>query len=304
MINKLQKIIFFLIFLMFFLINLIISADFNYDDFDELISYAVNANISNRPNAKWAKNILSKDPGAISNLLNHLNTVNARTIYELRLILKDAGSPAVQPLIDYISDTITYGNLTAVYVLGEIGDTRALDKLIELLNSEHSSVKSVTAAAVGKMKDEKVIYKLLELSTDPNEMVRKSSIVALGKIAFKNKNVINSLLENNTEDTFYFVRFSAIEAVQKFDTKTVANLLFQEIKNTKPTKELHVLLRILSAFNIKDENKLKTIINIFDETSDELLAEYALKIILTSIKENEEYLKKFKNKFNRDPFLK
>ncbi|MEW5692576.1 MAG: HEAT repeat domain-containing protein [Candidatus Hydrogenedentota bacterium] len=282
----------------FFILNLFFSSlifgsDYNFDDFDDIISYALNPATAQRQTANWAKDILNKDTPAIINLVNHLNTTNPHSLWEIKYLLKDIGKPAVEPLLDYVSDTITTGNLTAIYVLGEIGDHKALDKLLQLLESEHPPVRSNAALSIGKIPDEVSIDKLVKLLSDTYPMVRKSAAVSIGKIAPKNEDVIYALLEN-VDDTYYFVRFSVCEAIQKFDTEILTNVLLTEIKNTKDTETLRLIMRILSGSNINSNEILNIVREIFYTTQDELIAEYSLAILPNSSNLKNEFYKKFR----------
>lgn len=302
---KKKNLIFISIYFLFSLFNSqIIYADLNSDDYNEIISYLVNPNVSNSNYVNWAKNILLKDTAAIPYLIEHLNSVNSRTIWEIRNLLIEIGKPAVPFLSEYISDTQTTGNLTAIEVLGEIGDSSAavLDKLLELLNSQYPAVRNITAIAVGRMPAEKSVSKLLPLTKDSVDMVRKSAIVSIGKIAPAAPAVIKELL-CNLNDTYFYQRFSAVEAIQKFDTAIVINQILEKINSTTDTHELTMLFRIISPFSISDIDKFEIIKKIFLESNDELISEYALKIIVNSTAQNKEYIEKFKKKFNRNPIL-
>jgi len=276
----------------------------NFDDYDELVAYAVNPNINNSVLSSWAKQYLNSDSESVKYLLQNMNTVNSRTLWEIKHILVAIGKPAARLLNDYISDTVTSSNLTAVDVAGLIGDLSSLEKLYELLQSEYPAVRNLTALAVGRINNDSSIEKLKPLLNDTFGMVRKSAIVSIGKLKTADTSIIN-ILFNNLNDTYYYVRFSAVEALQNFDTTIIVPLIFNKIKFAENEKLLLYYLRILANFRVIDAYQSAEIRKLFETATDELIAEYSLRILTNSTPPeiSELYINDFRARFGRSPAL-
>jgi len=288
-----------IIFLLIFPIG-ISAANYNDDDFHDLISYIIYPNLGLRETANWAKEIARKDTQAVSVLIDYLSSVNSRTLWEVKYVLIDIGKYAVPQISDRLSDTLTTANILSIEILGEIGDSSIINKLYPLLNSEYSQVRNYTAIALGKLKDKNAIKKLLPLTRDSFDMPRKSALVSIGRLADNDTNTLN-IVYNNTKDTYFFQRFSAIEAIQKFDTDIVLPMMFEKLKEYSmlPTDELNIILRIISTFKINNEFYVNIIKNIFDNSNNEVSCGYAMKILNNSSALNnaslyqEIFIKKF-----------
>ena len=73
----------------------------------------------------------------------------------------------------------------AVYTLGDIRETRAVEPLIALLSHEDPTIRRMAAHALGKIKDPRAVYPLAYLLNNPNErvMVRCAAASAIGRIS-------------------------------------------------------------------------------------------------------------------------
>ena len=99
---------------------------------------------------------------------------------------------AIEPLIELLKDENVRG--TAAWALGEIGGERVVEPLIEALKEIEyisvidDSVRLIITQCLGKIDDERVIEPLIGLLKDKNEdkEVRNSAISALDEIKRKN----------------------------------------------------------------------------------------------------------------------
>lgn len=73
----------------------------------------------------------------------------------------------------------------AVYTLGDIRETRAVEPLIALLSNEDPTIRRIAAHALGKINDPRAVYPLAYMLNNPNErvMVRCAAASALGSIS-------------------------------------------------------------------------------------------------------------------------
>jgi len=91
---------------------------------------------------------------------------------------------AVQPLMDVLRDGEQYWFLrsNAAEALGRIGDKRAVSVLIGALKDDNSSVRSAAAEALGKLGDARATTPLFSALNDEDNYVRWRAACALGRI--------------------------------------------------------------------------------------------------------------------------
>lgn len=93
------------------------------------------------------------------------------------------GSSAVEPLILYLGNQDDEVRQFAIYALGEIGDSRAIDPLVEALNdSEEYTVRWSAVMALGKIDNLSAIEALITAFKDERQEVRNAAIDALAQI--------------------------------------------------------------------------------------------------------------------------
>jgi len=109
----------------------------------------------------------------------------------------------------------------AVYALGEINDTRAVNPLIGILMRDNcNEVREVAAYVLGEINDTRALYPLIQVLKEDESCVREEAAYALGKI--KDKRAIKSLLQeydywsinNNARADKAWVAAWAIDEIQ------------------------------------------------------------------------------------------
>jgi HEAT repeat protein len=70
----------------------------------------------------------------------------------------------------------------AATALGDLGDERAVEPLIEALKDEDNFVRKMAATACGKIHDRRMVEPLIETLTDDDPFVRERAAESLGKI--------------------------------------------------------------------------------------------------------------------------
>lgn len=122
--------------------------------------------------------------------------------------------------LDYKEDLIIRSG--AVVALGEIGDARAIEPLITLLNLDYLSVRLVAAEALGNFRDPRTVGPLIAALKDPESAVRRRAAEALGKIgdARAVKPLIAAL-----KDWIEDVRKEAAKALGKIGAPAVKSLI-------------------------------------------------------------------------------
>ena len=90
-------------------------------------------------------------------------------------------SSAIEPLINALDDRKRVKDVVAK-ALGEIGKPQAIDSLLELLEDDNWEVRGTAAKSLGKIGDPQAIEPLIETLEDKNEIVRWNSSQALENI--------------------------------------------------------------------------------------------------------------------------
>jgi HEAT repeat protein len=124
---------------------------------------------------------------AIESLINDLRKANFTEPWKsLRAaeILTAVGKPAVEPLLRALHDSNSMVRGRAAFVLGKIGDSRAVDELIARLadSREQSSVRQTVAEALGEISSPGGANILTQSLGDPDPEVRWSAAYSLGII--------------------------------------------------------------------------------------------------------------------------
>ncbi|MBN2231057.1 MAG: HEAT repeat domain-containing protein, partial [Candidatus Thorarchaeota archaeon] len=136
-----------------------------------------------------------RDPDVIEELIPLLMDESESNQRSTQIALGKFGSLAYDRMIELLADKeqnylIRRG---AAATLGEIGDKRATDILIETLNDEHDDVRCNAAWALAEIKDKRSLNALLKATNDTNWQVRLNAGAALGKI--KGKGTLDALLK-------------------------------------------------------------------------------------------------------------
>lgn len=93
---------------------------------------------------------------------------------------------AVDPLLSFLGKEKNTGlKISAVNVLGVIGDERALPTFVKLLKDENPRIKTISAQALGRLRKPAAVEPLLKSSRDKTQKVRLYSIKAIGEIGDK-----------------------------------------------------------------------------------------------------------------------
>jgi len=119
------------------------------------------------------------DVRAVDPLIRLLNDEKAgfRASYALSKI----GEPAVERLIELLEDESFAARNGVIDALGEIGDIRAIEPLLELLGNKDRSLRSDASYALSKI-GEPAVERLIELLTHEDSTIRIHAAYTLGTI--------------------------------------------------------------------------------------------------------------------------
>ena len=98
------------------------------------------------------------------------------------ICLEEIGEPAVEPLIRALDSNVRW---VAAVVLGKIGDSRAVEPLIEALKYEDDTVQKTAAEVLGEIGDDRAVGPLRHALESWNNSLRRDAKVALKKIKEK-----------------------------------------------------------------------------------------------------------------------
>jgi len=109
---------------------------------------------------------------------------------------------AVDPLLSFLGKEKDTGlKISAVNVLGVIGDERSLPMLVKLLKDKNPRIKTISAQALGRLRKSAAIEPLLKSSRDKTQKVRLYSIKAIGEIGDKSAvKDLEKLLKTEKDD--------------------------------------------------------------------------------------------------------
>ena len=121
---------------------------------------------------------------------------------------------AVDPLIDALEDEneIWIIRELAAMALGEIGDPKAIDPLIDALNDENPYVRGTAAEALGEIGDPKAIDPLIDALNDEQHFVRSGAAEALGEIS--DQRAVDPLIEALKDDDWDIQLWAASSLVK------------------------------------------------------------------------------------------
>jgi len=163
-------------------------------------------------------------PESIESLLQELdgNDVLARIAVQKRLLA--CGPAAVEPLITLLSAGTIKQVACAITVLGESGDRRAIEPLIQMLRAAHVLLRMNAAKALVKFNEPQVITALLESLNDRDELVQSWVLTSLG--ALGNREVVRPIVAFLEHTPSPDMRYMAIRALGSLgDPQAIVHIL-------------------------------------------------------------------------------
>ncbi len=180
---------------------------------------------------KETKKSSGKAPKSINELIEQLhNSPSEKDRYNAARMLGEMGdSSAVEPLIDSLkNDKNGSARLYAARALGELGDIRAVDPLIESLRLDKNvDVRVRAARALGRLGGEDVVLPLVEALSDSNSqvcMTAADALIEIGPISVK------PLIEILKHDKVN-VRCDATRALGELGDKRAVDALVDMLKD-------------------------------------------------------------------------
>ncbi|MBN2383627.1 HEAT repeat domain-containing protein [bacterium] len=174
--------------------------------------------------AVWAEN--TEDVGQIlatmkKAIIEKNDPMRNRMYFKLRIM----GKPAVNPLIEVLSDPEPGVSEYAVFVLGWIADPDAIEAMKDYLKKGNESQKKAALQALGNMAwgtDEAVrkevharaVDEMMKYLDDPSQVVRREAAYGLG-LAGSTKAI--PILQKYVNDSDELMRYFAKEAIDRIE---------------------------------------------------------------------------------------
>ncbi|MFH1416056.1 MAG: HEAT repeat domain-containing protein [Elusimicrobiota bacterium] len=122
---------------------------------------------------------------------------------------------AVPALIELLKDELTGPRINAIVALGQIGDKRAIEPLIDILNNDSvETARAMAAEALAGFDTEIVKRELLKAADTGSENVRSSAVGSLGRSGSDEE--LGKLIEKADTDPDWSVRVAAVNALLEY----------------------------------------------------------------------------------------
>ena len=181
---------------------------------------------------------------------------------------------AIEPLINALNtDTDSDVRLSAADALGSIGSEKAIELLINALSTDTDSYVRLSAAdALGSIGSEKAIEPLINaLFTDTDSYVRRSAAYALGSIG--SEKAIESLINALSTDTDSDVRLSVADALGRIGSEKAIELLINALSTDTDSDVRRSVAEALG--RIGSEKAIELLINALSTDTDSDVQEIA-----------------------------
>lgn len=146
--------------------------------------------------------------------------INSDCVHTLEAqILKPEASEIVEmiSLLEAGSDATKQQKQRVIFILGRIGDKKAIDPVIAAVPDLDGSGKVAAVDALGRLGGAKARKVVLDMMNDPDAQVRKFAAMAIGQIG--GKAALTELRKIAKEDDTPFVRDTAKRLIEQADAK-------------------------------------------------------------------------------------
>ena len=165
------------------------------------------------------------------NILKH-GSYEADRMKSAQELSKQKNPQTVDALTDALNDGSDPVRNAVVESLGKIGDTRAVNPLINILQEDNTLYVRISAAiSLGKLEDKRAIAPLINvLKNIKNLGMQARATIALVKLGdSRGMEIIIKNLKSNNEDR----QFAALTALDEIADKKTSKLLINSIENKK-----------------------------------------------------------------------
>jgi HEAT repeat protein len=122
-------------------------------------------------------------------------------------------SKAVAPLVEVLKMDTSGARGDAIEALGKIGDPQAIEPLLLVLKTGTTTIRKKAIAALSKFADRRVVEALVVALAEPHEEIRQLAVIGLGMIG--DKSSLAPLERVASNDVNAEVRDAAIRAIEQ-----------------------------------------------------------------------------------------
>jgi len=171
-----------------------------------------------------------RDPKAIDELIPFFMDDDLKVQRETQIQIGKFGNIAYDRMMELLLDKEQHYKIRmgAAATLGDIGDIRATDALINALHDVHEDVRCNAAWALAELKDIRSVEALLEATRDTNWQVRVNVAAAFGKIGGRTS--FEAILDL-IDDEHPQVRLVATSYLASFDEPEVRDALYTKLSD-------------------------------------------------------------------------
>jgi len=200
--------------------------------------------------------------------------------------------------VEGLTKALSHKNLKirkkAIIALGKIGDTIAVEPLIQVLKDGESDIRFWAAWALGNIQDKRALICLIQAFKDKDKKVRWKAADALGEMGDKRAVIpLIRVLKDEYEDTI--VKWAVVEALGKIGGKRSVPSLMKALRDSDLRKKTaNALLKI-------GEPALKPLIQALEDRSweirikaveilEEMGDKRAVRPLILTLKREEDWL--------------
>ena len=183
---------------------------------------------------------------------------------EVADLLVKIGKPSVERLIPLLQEEHSPVRLATVQALGKIGDKQAIELLITSLREDNPDVRLATVQVLGEIGNKQAVELLITSLQDDNSNVRLAAVQTLGKIGDKQAaDPLSVLLKSNKEQTQEAVAIALGQMCDVRGVKPLISIIQKKKRSSYAKKALEDILD-KTVQEVKEED-LRQLVALSDE---------------------------------------
>lgn len=181
---------------------------------------------------------------------------------------------AVEPIIETLDSTRPEVKIAAAIALRKIGDEQAANALVPLLNHTSPDVRRAGVSALRKLGNEDAVEGLISCLQDNNQIIRAMATEALSRIGDSRSTdaLIQALYDDRNR-----IRKAAARGLVKIGLDALPELLKVRIDDTQDVRANRKLVWVLG--ELGDSRATETLMSIAENISDNRTRSYAIEAL-------------------------
>jgi len=214
-----------------------LGAGYSYGDIQIVVAWLVERNNEHVPKAKPKRRRQYQSPeGRSDNGSAGASSGDISWQKPLRKQSPETEAAEVSCLLQDLNSSSDIGRKWAAQNLGDLGDNRAVEPLVGMLNDKNFHLRIVAAEALGKLKDTRAIIPLSTSLTDTHPKVRANALYSLSLI--RDPEILQKC-SRMLDDISPIVQQTSVVILGELGSPEAIDLLFEYIKRAnEQQKEL------------------------------------------------------------------